>query len=130
MPGFAEMGGVAVGADGKADPQTQLFRSNAIGVETGPMISQVNLRFRCAITGFRRTCPSAGPVFLPGWSGYMWFPVGWVLILKRKSTAVSDRSYRWCTGSGAVGRRRYIITCFVPSLWAGWTGALARFDVE
>ena len=45
MPGFAKMKGVAVGADGKADPQSQLFRSNAIGVETGPMISQVKFRF-------------------------------------------------------------------------------------
>ena len=44
MPGFAEMNGVAVGADGRADPQSQLFRSSALGVETGPFISQV----RCA----------------------------------------------------------------------------------
>lgn len=41
MPGFAGMNGVAVGTDGRADPQSQLFRSAAIGVETGPMISQV-----------------------------------------------------------------------------------------
>ncbi|CAM9161286.1 unnamed protein product [Laminaria digitata] len=41
MPGFAKMTGVAVGMDGKADPQSQLFRSTAVGVETGPMISQL-----------------------------------------------------------------------------------------
>ncbi|CAN0389254.1 unnamed protein product, partial [Scytosiphon promiscuus] len=41
MPGFAKMNWVAVGRDGRADPQSQLFRSTAIGVETGPMISQV-----------------------------------------------------------------------------------------
>ena len=41
MPGFANMNGVAVGPDGRADPQSQLFRSTAVGVETGPMISQV-----------------------------------------------------------------------------------------
>ena len=44
MPGFAEMKGVAVGPDGKADPQQQLFRNSAIGAETGPMISQVQCR--------------------------------------------------------------------------------------
>lgn len=41
MPGFAKMNGVAVGSDGRADPQSQLFRASAVGVETGPMISQV-----------------------------------------------------------------------------------------
>ena len=41
MPGFADMNGVAVGPDGRADPQSQLFRSSALGVETGPFISQV-----------------------------------------------------------------------------------------
>lgn len=45
MPGFADMNMVAVGPDGRADPQTQLFRSSALGVETGPFVSQV----RCAI---------------------------------------------------------------------------------
>ena len=41
MSGFAYMNGVAVDADGRPDPQQQLFRSTAVGVETGPMISQV-----------------------------------------------------------------------------------------
>ena len=41
MPGFADMNMVAVGPDGRADPQTQLFRSSALGVETGPFVSQV-----------------------------------------------------------------------------------------
>ena len=41
MPGFVEMGGVSVQADGSVDPLTQLFRSSFVGVETGPMISQV-----------------------------------------------------------------------------------------
>ena len=41
MPGFVEMGGVSVKADGSVDPLTQLFRSSFVGVETGPMISQV-----------------------------------------------------------------------------------------
>ena len=41
MPGFADMNGVAVGPDGRADPQSQLFRSSALGVENGPFISQV-----------------------------------------------------------------------------------------
>ncbi|CAM9112449.1 unnamed protein product, partial [Laminaria digitata] len=41
MPGFAKMIGVAVGSDGRADPQSQLFRASAVGVETGPMISQL-----------------------------------------------------------------------------------------
>lgn len=41
MPGFVEMGGVSVGEDGSVDPQTQLFRASFVGVETGPMISQV-----------------------------------------------------------------------------------------
>ncbi|CAM9376610.1 unnamed protein product [Laminaria digitata] len=41
MPGFANMDGVAVGPDGRADPQSQLFRSSALGVETGPFISQL-----------------------------------------------------------------------------------------
>ena len=35
------MRGVAIGEDGAVDPQQQLFRSSAIGVETGPFISQV-----------------------------------------------------------------------------------------
>ena len=35
------MRGVAIGEDGTVDPQQQLFRSSAIGVETGPFISQV-----------------------------------------------------------------------------------------
>lgn len=43
MPGFAKMKGVAAGLDGRADPQSQLFRSSAIGVETGPFISQVDV---------------------------------------------------------------------------------------
>lgn len=41
MPGFAEMNGVSVGPDGDADPSSQLFRCSFVGVETGPMISQV-----------------------------------------------------------------------------------------
>lgn len=41
MPGFAKMNGVAVDSEGRADPQTQLFRSTAYGVQTGPFISQV-----------------------------------------------------------------------------------------
>ena len=41
MPGFAKMRGVAVDRRGRADPKSQLFRSSAVGVETGPMISQV-----------------------------------------------------------------------------------------
>ena len=41
MPGFANMKGVAVGSDGRADPESQLFRSSALGVETGPFVSQV-----------------------------------------------------------------------------------------
>ncbi|CAN0395332.1 unnamed protein product, partial [Scytosiphon promiscuus] len=41
MPGFADMNMVAVGSDGRADPQTQLFRSSALGVETGPFVSQL-----------------------------------------------------------------------------------------
>ncbi|CAM9166878.1 unnamed protein product, partial [Laminaria digitata] len=41
MPGFANMNGVAVGSDGRADPQSQLFRSSALGVETGPFVSQL-----------------------------------------------------------------------------------------
>ena len=45
MPGFKEMSGVSVGPDGAADPFSQLFRCSFIGVETGPMISQVSLGF-------------------------------------------------------------------------------------
>ncbi|CAM9093102.1 unnamed protein product [Laminaria digitata] len=41
MPGFAKMNGVATGADGRADPHSQLFRTSALGVEKGPMISQL-----------------------------------------------------------------------------------------
>ena len=41
MPGFAKMNGVAVDSEGRADPQTQLFRSTAYGVQTGPFVSQV-----------------------------------------------------------------------------------------
>ncbi|CAN0471952.1 unnamed protein product, partial [Scytosiphon promiscuus] len=41
MPGFADMNFVAVGPDGRADPLTQLFRSSAVGVETGPHVSQL-----------------------------------------------------------------------------------------
>ena len=41
MPGFVEMSGVSVGADGSVNPLTQLFRSPFVGVETGPMVSQV-----------------------------------------------------------------------------------------
>ncbi|CAN0598386.1 unnamed protein product, partial [Laminaria digitata] len=45
MPGFADIVGVAVDPETRrADPQSQLFRSSAFGVETGPFISQV----RCA----------------------------------------------------------------------------------
>ncbi|CAN0531731.1 unnamed protein product, partial [Scytosiphon promiscuus] len=43
MPGFLEMGGVSVGADGSVDPFAQLFRSSFVGVETGPMVSQLLL---------------------------------------------------------------------------------------
>lgn len=45
MTGFSNMKGVAVGSDGRADPQSQLFRSSAVGVETGPFISQVRLDY-------------------------------------------------------------------------------------
>nr|CAQ51446.1 putative vanadium-dependent iodoperoxidase 3 [Laminaria digitata] len=41
MPGFQNMVGVAVDRDGRADPQSQLFRTSAFGVETGPFISQL-----------------------------------------------------------------------------------------
>ena len=52
MPGFAHMNGVAVDANGRADPQTQLFRSSALGVEKGPMISQVRrARLRRGVFG-------------------------------------------------------------------------------
>ena len=44
MSGFEDMPGVAVDENGRADPQTQLFRSTAVGVTTGPMISQVRSR--------------------------------------------------------------------------------------
>ena len=49
MPGFAEMNMVAVGPDGRADPQTQLFRSSALGVETGPFVSQVRCVIGCYV---------------------------------------------------------------------------------
>ena len=54
MPGFASMRGVAIGEDGAVDPQQQLFRSSAIGVETGPFISQVrrSAASLCVTTGF------------------------------------------------------------------------------
>lgn len=35
------MFGVAMQEDGCVDPSSQLFRANFIGVETGPMVSQV-----------------------------------------------------------------------------------------
>ena len=35
------MFGVAMQDDGYVDPLSQLFRANFIGVETGPMVSQV-----------------------------------------------------------------------------------------
>nr|CAF04025.1 vanadium-dependent iodoperoxidase 1 [Laminaria digitata] len=42
MPGFADIVGVAVDPETRrADPQSQLFRSSAFGVETGPFISQL-----------------------------------------------------------------------------------------
>lgn len=41
MPGFPGAFGVAKDSDGSVDPSSQLFRANFIGVETGPMISQV-----------------------------------------------------------------------------------------
>lgn len=41
MEGFPEMFGVSMNDDGSVDPLSQLFRSNFIGVETGPIISQV-----------------------------------------------------------------------------------------
>lgn len=41
MGGFAGGFGVAIGTDGSVDPDSQLFRANFVGVETGPMISQV-----------------------------------------------------------------------------------------
>lgn len=41
MPGFADGTGVAVRDDGSVDPPSQLFRASFVGVETGPMVSQV-----------------------------------------------------------------------------------------
>lgn len=43
MPGFGGGTGVAVGGDGdgSVDPSTQIFRASFVGVDTGPMISQV-----------------------------------------------------------------------------------------
>lgn len=41
MSGFADGTGVAVRDDGSVDPSSQLFRASFIGVETGPMVSQV-----------------------------------------------------------------------------------------
>lgn len=41
MPGFADGTGVAVRDDGSVDPSSQLFRASFVGVETGPMVSQV-----------------------------------------------------------------------------------------
>ena len=54
MPGFASMNGVAIGENGTVDPLQQLFRNSAIGVETGPFISQVRRSAAglCDTTGF------------------------------------------------------------------------------
>lgn len=41
MPGFLGAFGLAKTSDDSVDPSSQLFRANFIGVETGPMISQV-----------------------------------------------------------------------------------------
>eukprot|EP00903_Cladosiphon_okamuranus_P011260 g10618.t1 len=41
MPGFADGTGVAVREDGSVDPSSQLFRASFVGVETGPMVSQL-----------------------------------------------------------------------------------------
>lgn len=41
MPGFADGTGVAVRDDGSIDASSQLFRASFVGVETGPMVSQV-----------------------------------------------------------------------------------------
>ena len=41
MDGFSEVFGVAMNDDGSIDPLSQLFRANFVGVETGPMMSQV-----------------------------------------------------------------------------------------
>lgn len=41
MAGFGLSTGVAVGYDGSVDPHSQLFRSSFVGIETGPMVSQV-----------------------------------------------------------------------------------------
>eukprot|EP00752_Nemacystus_decipiens_P010080 g8982.t1 len=41
MPGFADGTGVAVRDDGSVDPSSQLFRASFVGVETGPMVSQL-----------------------------------------------------------------------------------------
>lgn len=41
MPGFPGGFGVAIASDGSVDPASQLFRANFVGVETGPMVSQV-----------------------------------------------------------------------------------------
>ena len=41
MEGFSEVFGVAMNDDGSIDPLSQLFRANFVGVETGPMMSQV-----------------------------------------------------------------------------------------
>ena len=41
MSGFAGMDMVAVDSSGRPDPQSQLFRNTAVGVEEGPFVSQV-----------------------------------------------------------------------------------------
>ena len=41
MSGIKEDSSVSMGKDDRIDPYSQLFRSTFVGVETGPMISQV-----------------------------------------------------------------------------------------
>lgn len=56
MPGFSGAFGVAQGSNGSVDPYSQLFRANFIGVETGPMISQVRNAVRSVCAGIGILC--------------------------------------------------------------------------
>ncbi|CAM9167488.1 unnamed protein product, partial [Laminaria digitata] len=76
MPGFAKMKGVAVGSDGRADPQSQLFRYSAVGVETGPMISQLLVK---DFTLDSITVPARQTTYMPG-HDYMTDYEDWLFI--------------------------------------------------
>ncbi|CAM9924813.1 unnamed protein product, partial [Sphacelaria rigidula] len=65
---------VAMGTDGSIDPEKQLFRTNFIGVDKGPYISQLlvtDFTFDSIDVNVKQTTNIAGENFMTDWDNWL-----------------------------------------------------------